>query len=235
VTWDPDAFVINTTIKVFLNYVDAQGGGSQVWESNETKNSYGYVAVKMDPAWLNGNTQNNLTFYLGSLDASVDKQMYVQGGPTVSLVNKPALHYLPPPPTPIKKTSLTIGLPVAIGVVALVVIGLYFGMKKHRKIGLGNIMGRRQGYGVGKSRRQRLNLGRKDGAIRLGEEASTPVIGGFRDKPSTSVELHERAHVREESLGSLVSAPGDDLFISPVAHQGNAFRDEVSRQQTGRG
>ena len=137
-------------------------------------------------------------------------------GPEIMMKNEPASHY--PPSEKNKgpnKEGLMIGLPVGLGFVLLVVVGLFFGMRKHRTIGLGNIMGRRNGgYGVGKSKRQRLGLSGKEGAIRLDERK------GFRTAPT---------HNRGESLGSLVSDDG----IRP-APGGNHFRDEIQRQQTGR-
>lgn len=81
-------------------------------------------------------------------------------------------------------------------------------------------MGRRnRGYGVGKSRRQRLGLGKKKGAIRL-DDREQQANSQFRDAPT---------HGRGDSLGNLA---GDDE-IRP-APRGNQFRDEIRRQQTGR-
>lgn len=140
-------------------------------------------------------------------------------GPMITLTNEPPRHYAPPPVNSINKEGLIIGLPIGLGFVVLVAVGLFFGMRKHRTIGLGNIMGRRnRGYGVGKSRRQRLGLGKK-GAIRLEEREGAPM-------PHYS---EEHGHARGDSLGSLVSDDG----IRPTPG-GNHFRDEVQRQRTGR-
>ena len=139
-------------------------------------------------------------------------------GPSIMITNEPATHYSPPDPTKVpNKEGLIIGLPVSLGFVLLVVVGLYFGMRKQRIIGLGNIMGRRnKGYGTGKSRRQRLGLSKK-GAIRLEDQESKTAI---RTAP---------AHSHGDSLGSLVS--DDEIRPAP---RGNQFRDEIERQQTGR-
>jgi hypothetical protein len=140
-------------------------------------------------------------------------------GPLLLMKNEPPRHY--PPSEKNKgpnKEGLIIGLPVGLGFVLLVVVGLFFGMRKQRQIGLGNIMGRRnRGYGVGKSKRQRLGLGSKKGAIRLEEREQAQRV---RAAPN---------HARGDSLGSLVSDDG----IRP-APGGNQFRDEIRRQQTGR-
>lgn len=137
-------------------------------------------------------------------------------GPTFMLSHAPPNHYPPPPPNKLDKTGLFIGLPLGLAFVAFVVIGLFVGMRKSRTIGIGNIMGRHnRGYGMGKSRRQRLGLGKK-GAIRL-EERNVPQYG------------ERRGHSRGDSLGSLVSDDGNR-----PAPGTNHFRDEIERQRTGR-
>jgi hypothetical protein len=133
------------------------------------------------------------------------------------LQHEPPRHYAPPPKNKLEKTGLYIGLPLGLALVVVVVVGLYVGMRKNRIIGVGSVMGRRgKGYGVGKSRRQRLGLGGK-GAIAL-EDRNTPQ---YRDDA--------RGRTRGDSLGSLVS--DDDNRPAPGT---NHFRDEVERQRTGR-
>jgi hypothetical protein len=134
-----------------------------------------------------------------------------------TLENEPPHHYPAPPKNKLEKSGLYIGLPIGLAFVVLVVVGLFIGMRKNRVIGVGNIMGRRnKGYGVGKSRRQRLGLGKKAGAIRL-EERGVPQ---YSDAPG---------HGQRDSLGSLVSDDG----ARPAAGT-NHFRDEIDRQRTGR-
>lgn len=169
-----------------------------------------------------GYSAYNLTFYALNFEASdATKQATPYEGPMITITNEPPQHYKPPEPTkPPNKSGLLIGLPVSLGFVVIVVVGLFIGMRKHRTIGLGNIMGRRnRGYGVGKSRRQRLGLGKKKGAIRL-DDREQQANSQFRDAPT---------HGRGDSLGNLA---GDDE-IRP-APRGNQFRDEIRRQQTGR-
>lgn len=114
-----------------------------------------------------------------------------------------------------------IGLPVALAFVALVILGLFYGMRKHRTIGLGNIMSRKRGYGSTKSRRQRLGLGKK-GGIHL-DEVDVPPEQQYRDNDMQPP--RRDLHTRQESLGSLVGS--DDGR--------GAFRNEVRRQQDARG
>jgi hypothetical protein len=155
----------------------------------------------------------NLTFRALNFTLSKPKEnKVVFDGPTITLEHAPAEHYKPSAKTKFNKEGLMIGLPVSLGFVVLVVIGLYVGMRKNRIIGLGNIMSHKRGYAAGKSKRQRVGLGKK-GAIRLEErEAQAQYNPTHRD-----------------SLGSLVS--DDDTRPAPGR---NHFRDEVQRQQTGR-
>jgi len=229
VTWNADYYPINSTITIELDYVNASGGGAVAWSSPKTLNNYGYVTMTMDSAWLRGQPRNNLTLYIIQLDPTPDQSAHAKQGPIVSLINKPVQHYAPSPPTkPPGKLGLLVGLPVVLGVFVFVLFGLFIGMRKHRKIGLGSVMGSRKGYGVGKSRRQRVG---KKGAIRLGEREVGAPDTGFRDEPTRGVELQQRQHTREESLDDLVSSPTEQ--INPRRHE-NAFRDEISRQRTGR-
>ncbi len=104
-------------------------------------------------------------------------------------------------------------------------------MRRHRRINLGSVMGRKKGYGIGKSRRQRVG---KKGAIRLGEREVNAPDTGFKDEPTRGVELQERRHVREENLDDLVSSETEQDPGTDSKTHGNAFRDEISRQKTGR-
>jgi len=209
--------------------VNASGGGAVAWSSPRTLNNYGYVTMTMDSAWLQGQPRNNLTLNIIQLDPTPDHRASSRIGPIVSLINKPVQHYPPSPPTkPPGKLGLLVGLPVAFGFFLFVLLGLLFGMRKHRKIGLGSVMGSRKGYGVGKSRRQRVG---NKGAIRLGEREAGAPDTEFRDEPTRGVELQQRQHAREESLDDLVSSPTEQ---TDHRRHGNAFRDEISRQRTGR-
>ena len=129
--------------------------------------------------------------------------------------------------------SLFVGVPLGVGALLIVLLGLFFGMRKHRQIGLGSVMGRRQAYGVRKSRRQRMGI--KKGAIRLEERELSNPDHEYRDDeirrapsvgeanfPMPSV---SSGHAKEESLGSLVS---------DGSGQGNAFRAEIEKQKGGR-
>ncbi|KAF2651948.1 hypothetical protein K491DRAFT_719361 [Lophiostoma macrostomum CBS 122681] len=217
-TWNADSFPANSTITVKAQFIN--DSLQEVWSSAETQNSWGFVTVPTSKDWLQGQTSYNLTFYAIMFEGDdVTKKANPYEGPTIMITNEPAQHYQPPDPTKVpNKEGLMIGLPVSLGFVLLVVVGLYFGMRKHRHIGLGSIMGRRsKGYGTGKSKRQRMGLGKK-GAIRLEDRENAAAQA--RSAP---------AHAHGDSLGSLVS--DDEIRPAPG---GNQFRDEIRRQQTGR-
>ncbi|KAF1962954.1 hypothetical protein CC80DRAFT_588441 [Byssothecium circinans] len=216
-TWNSDFFPSNSTVQIKVQW--ANDTKVETWTSENLPNQLGYAAIKMEKEWLQGYTHYNLSFRalnfrLNDPSAKLD----AFDGPQITLTYPSPEHYPPSEKTKFNKEGLMIGLPASFGFVCLVVFGLWFGMRKNRTIGLGNIMGRRRGYGTGKSRRQRLGLGKK-GAIKLEERETGPQ---YRDVP-------RGGHGRGDSLGSLVS--DDDIRPAPGR---NHFRDEMNRQQTGR-
>jgi hypothetical protein len=206
-----------------------------------------FTTVTMQDSYLQGVSNNTLEFTLVSFTPGTTgaKDAVPVDGPTVFLSKAPATHYAPPPHTKLPSNlSLLIGLPLGLGALVFVSLGLFFGMRKHRHIGVGSVMGKRAGYGVGKSRRQRLG---KKGAIRLEERevlqsrsqgARTGDMDRTRgddeirpaDSEDTTTQMWplppaRGGHQRDESLGSLVSE-------SEAGN--NGFRREVERQRTGR-
>ncbi|KAF2800502.1 hypothetical protein K505DRAFT_190800, partial [Melanomma pulvis-pyrius CBS 109.77] len=159
-TWDPLSFPTNSTVVVQIQL--SNDTTQQVWSSGKTDNSWGFVAVETKKEWMQGYSMYNLTFHLLNYEpAAPERAASTLDGPVITLTNEPPNHYKAPPFNKVpNKEGLLIGLPVTLGFLLIVIVGLYFGMRKHRTIGLGNIMGRRRGYGVGKSKRQRLGLGK---------------------------------------------------------------------------
>ena len=189
----------------------------------------------MDKSWLQGSSRNNITFHLNALDDTKDVPLISKAGPTISLTNPPVVHYPPPVHTPPNKLGMEVGIPIGIAFFLFILCGLFVGMRKHRHINVGSVMGRRKGYGVGKSRRQRLGLGNKTG-IHLGDnDLNTDGRNQYTDQPTQDVELQTRTpgHGREDSLGSLVNSPTREGFEANKTPRSNAFRDEISRQRTG--
>ncbi|KKZ61961.1 hypothetical protein EMCG_03554 [[Emmonsia] crescens] len=218
VTWDSDAFPPNSTITIGLNYVNSnENEGLSAYTSDRTENSYGFVTIKMDKDWLHGQSRNNLSVHIVEHSPGSNDRAKMVAGPIVSLVPKPGKHHPPPPPTPVpNKMALAIGLPVALCVFFLILLGLYFGMSKNRRIGLGNIMGSRsKGYGGGKSRIERLGgRGRRGSA---GAAAAAVRLG----------ELNDGEQYTDEPRGGTVRAD-TDIFNESERTRGNAFREQVS-------
>ena len=223
VSWDSTYFSVNSTVTLFLDYSNVTGNmGANAWQSDPTRNDMGFVIISIDQAWLQNSPRNNLTFQIVNQDASPSEHAIELKGPTISVTNAPAQHLAPGPTTQMpSKLGIEVGIPVAFGVFLLVVGGLWIGMRKHRKIDVGGVMGKNKGYGAGQSRRQRMRgnpggirLGKK-GGIRLGERE---VDGQFTDDLAGDMELQPRG--------------GDGFSNQPT--RGNAFRDEIQRQRTGR-
>ena len=176
--------------------------------------------------WLQGLASNNITLWINPLHP-IDGEAHSLGGLNLAVTNKPVEYYhQPPTPKPTGQT-LYIALPSAFAFIILCVCGGAFINRKHRKIGLGNVMGRRNGYGVGKSRTQRLGLKKKDGAIQLREQELT-AGGQYRDAPVPEERERRsgRARADSDSLGSLAG--------SPIEERTNYFRDEMQRQERNR-
>jgi hypothetical protein len=227
VTWDPNLFTPNSTIIIALNYYN--NTSTMAWTSDNLPVQQSFVTVQMQSNWLQGYKSNNLTFEAISYTAKSSHGAATPLiGPTIVLTTS---HLPPPPPTqPPSKESLMIALPIALGCAAFIVLGLFFGMRKHRILGVGSIYGRRRrGYGERKSKRQRLGI--QKGAIRLEEREVAPGprymdADEITPAPRTTEQRWQppTSHKREESLGSLVD---DD--------EPNAFRRELKVQQrTGR-
>jgi hypothetical protein len=145
-------------------------------------------------------------------------------GPILRVTNRPPNYYRQPLAKAPKGQDLYIALPVVFGFIILCLVGGFFWNKHARKIGLGNVMGRRGGYGVGKSRRQRLGLGKKKSeAIQLREQ-ELRTGPQYTDNPDRRSPQHARAD--SDALGSLAGTPTEERT--------NYFGDEMDRQQNHR-
>lgn len=217
---------MESMVTIELSYADMEpGSGNVAWESQRTENSYGYVTLTMDEAWLRDELRNNLTYYLIANNPGSTAPAKKLDGPTVTLTKKPAEHYAPTSGKKLSTLGLAIGLPLAFGLVIVVAVALYFGMRRRRLIGLGNVMsrGRRKmrrgnGYGVRQSRRERTKASK---SIPLDDTAVRPAgDGAYRD---------DDAVVRGPTRA------GEDGFRDEPTQGGglrhNVFREEVNRQR----
>jgi len=228
VTWDSTYFAEkNATVYVVANYLNESIGGQIAYTSPITGAATGFLAWTIEKDWLQGMSSNNITLWLNPLNP-IDNEAHSLGGLNIGIMNKPAEYYHQGK-TPLPKgQSLYIALPSVFGFIVLCVCGGAIINRKHRKIGLGNVMGRRNGYGVGKSRSQRLGLRKnKAGAIQLRDQELT-AGGQYRDAPQLEDRSTPIGHVRADSdaLGSLAG--------TPTEARTNYFRDEMRRQEQNR-
>ncbi|KAL1898584.1 hypothetical protein Sste5346_003488 [Sporothrix stenoceras] len=302
VTWDPNFFSAapNTTVMITGNFFNETSGAitTQAFSSNALAAGWSFYAWDVEKDLLNGASSVNIRISMAYLSTG-NSSTHI-AGPVITVANPQP--YRQKPADPPSGAALYIGLPCILGFIALMLVGTCIWNHRTRRIGLGNVMGRSRfgklgelgrpkGYGVRKSRRQRMgavNLDSKD-AIDLqnrearkngsgsganndnnnnngdgyddfgmswsntnaGREPSSPYADSPHDKngpPSLTLSgdhwaAPERPRRDSDSLGSLAGTPTDERFDD--AHRprtargdgsnnertGNAFRDELRRQQ----
>lgn len=173
----------------------------QAFQSSLTNNNAGFVAWTIDKAWLKDMPFNNVTLFITPTDSTVASSVE---GPTLMVTTSPSPEpYRQPNAKAPKGASLFIALPTVLAFILLCIFGTYYWNRKHRILGLGNVMGRRNGYGSGQSRSQRLGLGRKskkDQGIMLREQGLTSE-GQYKDIPARTEDpaMHYRDEMSWES------------------------------------
>ena len=225
VTWDPSAFPRNSTIVVGLSYENDTDGKSP-YVSDKMSSGFGFTRITMEESWLQEEKSNNLTIYIadnGAISKDKENKSNFKLGPKVTLTHKPTKHYPPPPHTGYSKLGLMIGLPIGVGVFFLILIGLCVGMRKSRRIGLGNIMGlRNNGHLGGQSRVDRLGGGRS--ARRQARSGAAIRLAHMEEGERYTDDPQHQQH-----------SPSDtDRFNEVERAQGNVFRQEISRLKTWR-
>jgi hypothetical protein len=253
VTWDPDFFAapnitsdkIDVRLQASKHNTTTNAILGDPIDLTETKRAnLGFAAWKIDGSLLaglpGGNSGINITLRLAYNQIVGGNGVKELIGPTILVAYTPAYH---PEPTKLPEgAALYIGLPTIAGVVLLCVIGTCIWNRKARQIGIGNVMSRsRHGYGVGKSRAQRLGArvrksmgrGKDHGAIQL-VEREVPYEQQYRDAPERG-RTTERAR-RDSDLGSLAGSPVGDRFRAQGVSGGgrNVFREEMRRQDQDR-
>lgn len=151
-------------------------------------------------------------------------------GPRVAIGTAPEEVEFKPTQAP-RGQSLYIALPAVFGFIVVCVCGGFWWNRHARVIGLGNVMGRRKGYGIGKSRGERMGMGRQ-GAIKLQERdggaSALDAQPSFRDN-TFGLDQDGRGR-RDSDLGSLVGTPTRSEFGNSTGG-GNVFRSEMERQE----
>lgn len=212
-TWDPTYFTLrNATLLLIANYVNESEGGAVAFQSPPIGAQQGFYVWDIDKAWMKGHQSNNVTLFLNPI-APTEGESHSLQGPILQITTKPAEYYQQPHTKAPTGQSLYIALPTVFGFIVICVCGGFIINRKQRQIGLGNIMGRRKGYGVSKSRPQRMGLGKKGGTIALREQELTSG-GQYRDRPDPAAEERRSAegHARADSdaLGSLAGTPTEE-------------------------
>ena len=213
VTWWTGYFSSGTLVSAKLDFMS--NDSQNAWHSPDIDRNLGFTYMPVDEKMLQGSSQNALSMTLVANNPDDDEPAKIFPGPTITVAKPEPTHLAPPPPTSINKEGLAIGLPIALGVIILVLVVVFFSTRHHRIVGIGNVMGRsRKGYGVRKSRRQRVG---KHGPVGVSEtEFEDATATNFRDDPSGDIEMHDRYK-----------------DIETTRKEGNAFRDEITRQRTG--
>lgn len=261
VTWDPSAVNATkvTVTGTYLNATTGETG-DEVFTSDAIKAKYSYYAWTPNKGYLKHGTGQavNISLTLNALSASdEDKVTHAYTGPTVLVTKAPT--YQQPAPTLPSGAALYIALPTVLGLCLVMIFGVCLWNRKTRKIGLGNVMSRsRHGYGKAKSRAKRMtmSMGMVGGARKKRVEANIRMMENlpedqiYRDEPAGQFDGRReyqydrdaqevdmagsgggRGHARRDSdgLGSLAGTPTSEHF--PRQQGGNAFREEVERQQ----
>lgn len=234
VTWDPDYYnktgvkTSNSTYEItvrldFLNKTSNEFVKLKTFDQDRVPTSWGVFPLKVTGDMLKGQKTNNVTITLqvaprGSKDSNSSIPLHVA-------FQDPALPSNPEPQVP-KGRTLSIALPVALGSVLFIVIGVFLWNRSARRIHLGSIMGRsRHGYSGRKARRN-LFRGQKDAAsIQLHNADDHLSDGEYHDAPISG-------RRDSEALGSLAGTPVHENFDGQGTRGGarNAFRDELDRQ-----
>ncbi|KID89722.1 hypothetical protein MGU_03127 [Metarhizium guizhouense ARSEF 977] len=235
VTWDPDyynksAATLNSTyfVSVRLDYLNTTSNEYVLLETidKSVPAKWGYFPLAVDGKYLKGQKHtNNITITLMGHDTENSIAYNNKSIPLPVVVSNPPLDPTAPSNAPKGKT-LTIALPVTLGVIALILVGGCLWNRKTRRIELGNIMSRsRHGY-TGRRTRKLFNRSRKDNGIQLDTAPLSPPPFDYRDN------VPERARRDSEALGSLTGSPVRGTFEEPGSTGGrNTFRDEVRRQE----
>lgn len=253
VTWDPTFFPSsNTTVRITGSYFNSTTGSisSQAFSSGSLAAAWSFYAWTVDSSLLSGSPNGvNISLTIVALTPGAATMTPLQG--PVVLVAKPKGYVQEKAKVP-TGPALYIGLPTVLGFVVLILVGTCWWNRHHRRIGLGSVMGR-GGYGVGKSRTQRMfgngkKRERKEAGIRLMEREVAAGGGSdaaYRDAPERPrvVTKHNTERGGEEafdfgvprrdsdSLGSLAGSPTEERFPPRGKESGNAFREEMTRQE----
>lgn len=223
---------VNTTGNVNSNSDSANN--HQAFSSGERLSQWGFWAYAVDSnVLLYGADNATIALALIAIEPSSDRPL-INDGPRV-IVRKAGLVPKSAPPSLKQpaKTALTIVLPVSLATVAFLTLGVCLWNRKTRRIDVKNIMGRgRRGYGISKSRMQRLakigNYGKKKQQqqdVLLVDQRRESI---YRDDPYSD-HIGSSSTASSNALGNFGS--GRFRFEFGPGAGRNAFHDELRRQE----
>lgn len=230
-TWDPDFYnssavtASNTTVEVALRieYFNTTDHADE-WVKLETHNrvpaAWGFTPFKVEDKHRKGHKTN---------DVRIQLQRYTMGSDEITNSTEFLPFFIEEPAWSDKDTSpepshrdLMIALPVALGSVFFIVLGVCLWNRKTRKISLSGLG--RTGY-TGRRSRKEQGIPLQD-SFRRDESPDVPDYRDYELEPPV-------AGRRDSDLGSLAGSPTTavgDSWQQERAAGGNSFRDEIARQ-----
>ncbi|KAI0505659.1 hypothetical protein F5B22DRAFT_627298 [Xylaria bambusicola] len=245
-TWDPTYFSApNATLQIIGNHINKTTGEveteSPAFTSAYTMARFGYLTIPIKSEHLRGQGSQNISL---SLIGVVKGERVERSGPQIKVTTRPGpvadAHHKAP-----VGAAVYIAIPTIFGFIIACVIGTCIYNRHHRRIELKSAMGRN--YNVtkkGRGVRSRLGLGGRNKKAKANEriqlmEREIHAEGGevYRDLPDPA----DRPRRDSDALGSLASTPTEDRRMDFGAGEGrnnqttgNAFRDELRRQDNER-
>ncbi|KAI1145963.1 hypothetical protein F4825DRAFT_442168 [Nemania diffusa] len=245
-TWDPKYFnASNATVQIIGNYINKTTGEimdeSPAFTSDRTPAAFGFVTIPITNTALHNQGSQNISCTLFAVFGS---QRNETQGPMIYITTRPGPSSDSKGKLP-QGAALYIALPTVLGFIGAIVIGTCLWNRHHRRIHLPSVMGRNYDVSkVGRSR-SRFGLKKRSKAAKAGEriqlmERDLRAEGGevYHDLPDPA----SRPRRDSDALGSLAGTPtedrrmelgrpgaGDGRDRSPAT--GNAFRDELRRQE----
>ncbi|KAI1262885.1 hypothetical protein F5Y18DRAFT_396565 [Xylariaceae sp. FL1019] len=242
-TWDSSYFnsTENATASIVGNYLNETTlEATEFAFQFDTYNAMGYKAVPITSEYLRYQGSQNITLTLLVLVNNNSKKV-ARPGPTILVRNRPGYKAESGRGRLPQGAALYIAIPTVFGFIFLCVIGGCWWNARHRRIELGNVMSRsRKPFsGIGDKISRTRKTRKANERIQL-MEREVAAEGGemYRDIP----EPPQRPRRDSNDLGSLAGTPTEDRQMnlgrptdrgdSPT--RGNAFRDELKRQDNQR-
>jgi len=200
----------NLSVLIQGDFVNATGGGEQAFHSSLIGNAMGSYSWTINKSILQDKSFNNITLFFFPVNPSASEPERIIG-PTLMVTTRPPQYYQQRPTKAPETRDLYIALPCVFGFILLCVCGGAITHRKNRRVGLGNVMGRRKGYGTGKSKVQRLGLRgtNREEEIQLRDQELT-AHGKYRDVPLDRDSEKART---DGPVGKAVSTDGELEFI----------------------